>query len=70
MRNRLTARTSGAFVTLLFIGMTAIAQIEFKRPKPAKPLPNPSIINSTRDEVLSMTKQMLETREILQQLNR
>ena len=49
---------------VLLTGITVIAQIEFSRPKPAKPLPNPSIINSARDEVVSMTKQILETREI------
>jgi len=51
-------------LVLLLTGVTAFAQIEFKRPKPAKPLPNPSIVNATRDEVLKLTKQMLETREI------
>lgn len=55
---------SHALFALLLTGTTAFAQMEFKRPKPAKPLPNPSIINATRDEVLSMTKQMMETREI------
>jgi hypothetical protein len=38
--------------------------MEFKKPKPLKPLPNPSIIAATRDEVVSLIKQMLETREI------
>jgi hypothetical protein len=52
------------FLVLMVSGMTALAQIQFSKPKPVKPLPNPSIINSQRDEVLSITKQMLETREI------
>lgn len=64
MSDRVTARASRVLAALLLTGITAVAQIEFSRPKPAKPLPNPSIINSTRDEVVSMTKQMLETREI------
>lgn len=64
MFHRVSARASRVFLILLLTAMTALAQIEFKRPKAAKPLPNPSIINSTRDEVVSMTKQMLETREI------
>jgi hypothetical protein len=55
---------SRVLLIVLLSGMTALAQIEFKRPKAAKPLPNPSIVNSTRDDVLSLTKQMLETREI------
>lgn len=55
---------SRLLVALVLTGITAAAQMEFKRPKPAKPLPNPSIIGSTRDEVLSITKQMMETREI------
>ena len=64
MSDRVTAHTSRVLITLLLTAITAAAQLEFNRPKRAKPLPNPSIINSTRDEVLSATKQMLETREI------
>ena len=64
MSDRVTANALRVLLALLLTGITAFAQIEFSRPKPAKPLPNPSMINSTRDEVLSMTKQMLETREI------
>src|SRR4030095_7155816 len=60
-----TSATGSRVLLIVFLtGVTALAQIEFKRPKPAKPLPNPSIVNSTRDDVLSLTKQMLETREI------
>src|SRR4030095_4273832 len=55
---------SRVLLIVLLSGMTTLAQIEFKRPKAAKPLPNPSIVSSTRDDVLSLTKQMLETREI------
>lgn len=51
-------------IAILLTSMTAVAQIEFNKPKPIKPLPNPSIINASRDDVLSITKQMMETREI------
>lgn len=64
MLDKATAQPSRALFAVLLFGITAFAQMEFKRPKAAKPLPNPSIINSTRDEVQSTTKQMLETREI------
>ena len=64
MSYKVTSYTSRVLFVLLLIGMTAAAQMEFKKPKPLKPLPNPSIFNSTRDEVVSTTKQMMETREI------
>ena len=64
MSDRVTHRSSRVVLTILLTAITGFAQIQFNRPKAARPLPNPSIINSTRDEVLSMTKQMLETREI------
>ena len=64
MTNSLTPRVGRLVFALLLIGATAFAQIQFSKPKPIKPLPNPSIINATRDEVVSITKQMLETREI------
>src|SRR5437763_17088372 len=64
MSDRETAPATRVLLVVLLIGIPAVAQIQFSRPQPAKPLPNPSIINFTRDEVLSMTKQMLETREI------
>lgn len=44
--------------------MMAIGQIQFDRPKTEKPLPNPSIVNAPRDELMTLTKQILETREI------
>jgi len=62
--DRATVIFARVLPVLLVSGMTAFAQIQFSKPKPAKPLPNPSIINSPRDEVLSIIKQMLETREI------
>jgi hypothetical protein len=59
---------SGHVIRALFflslIAMTVGAQIQFDRPKTAKPLPNPSIIAAQRDEAVTAVKQMLETREI------
>lgn len=49
---------------LVMIAIPASGQIQFDRPKAAKPLPNPSIIGATRDELMTSIKQMLETREI------
>jgi len=49
---------------LLALSIAALGQIQFDRPKAEKPLPNPSIIGAPRDEALTVTKQMLETREI------
>lgn len=60
---RRVALLQGALLLLLFAA-TVGGQIQFDRPKTAKPLPNPSIIGATRDEVLTVIKQMLETREI------
>ncbi|HEX8089412.1 MAG TPA: hypothetical protein VF762_11195 [Blastocatellia bacterium] len=60
-------RSGDAVRASLFIflaAMTVGAQIQFDRPKAAKPLPNPSIIGAQRDEVVTVVKQMLETREI------
>jgi hypothetical protein len=48
----------------LFLAVTCAAQIEFSKPKTAKPLPNPSVMSATRDEAVTVIKQMLETREI------
>jgi hypothetical protein len=53
-----------AALACLFLSMTCAAQIQFSKPKTAKPLPNPSIISATRDEAVTVVKQMLETREI------
>ena len=53
-----------ALLFFLVIAITVSGQIQFDRPKAAKPLPNPSIIGAPRDEVLTVIKQMLETREI------
>jgi hypothetical protein len=49
---------------ILLVALTGVAQIQFDKPKPAKPLPNPSIISASRDDVISIIKQMMETREI------
>jgi hypothetical protein len=58
------ARILIAIVAMFFAATAADAQLEFKRPKTEKPLPNPFIMSAARDEVLTVTKQMLETREI------
>jgi len=49
---------------LLSLAAGTSGQIQLSKPKPIKPLPNPSIVGAPRDEVMSITKQMLETREI------
>jgi hypothetical protein len=53
----------GAFLVFA-AAVTVGGQIQFNRPKADKPLPNPSIIAAPRDEVVTTTKQMLETREV------
>ncbi|HXG95330.1 MAG TPA: hypothetical protein VNN73_23545 [Blastocatellia bacterium] len=59
-----TNQILGALAVLFVVSMTTSAQIQFDRPKTTKPLPNPSIVGAARDEALTVTKQMLETREI------
>jgi hypothetical protein len=52
-------------LTLVFPGIEpAAGQMEFKKPKPLPRLPNPSVVGATRDDIIRVTKQMLETREI------
>ena len=53
-----------AALACLFLSVTCAAQIEFSKPKTIKPLPNPSMMNASRDEAVTLIKQMLETREI------
>jgi hypothetical protein len=55
---------SGAVLATMFLIQLSPAQMEFKRPKPLQPLPNPSVVGATRDDIVRVTKQMLETREI------
>lgn len=53
------------FVPAFFLSaMAAGAQIEFSKPKAEKPLPNPSIMSAARDDLLTLVRQILETREI------
>jgi hypothetical protein len=59
----LTLILRAALVGLL-LAVGCAAQIQFNRPKTAKPLPNPSIMNAARDETVTLIKQLLETREI------
>lgn len=56
--------TLRAALACLFFAVTCAAQIQFNKPKTAKPLPNPAIMSATRDEAVTIIKQMLETREI------
>lgn len=49
---------------LFLISWSGGRQIQLQKPKTVKPLANPSIIAAQRDEVVTLTKQMLETREI------
>lgn len=59
------AVTARAFPLLILLtAATTAGQIQLSKPKQIKPLPNPSIMGAPRDEVMSITKQMLETREI------
>ena len=55
---------AGALSTGVLSGGHSRAQIQFGKPKPEKPLPNPFIIGASRDEAMKAAKQMLETREI------
>jgi hypothetical protein len=68
MSNQISTSISRYFFSvalLIFVfTCTAQAQIQFDKPKAEKPLPNPAIIQAPRDEALTVTKQMLETREI------
>jgi hypothetical protein len=52
------------FCLLVAISATAVAQIQFDKPKVQPRLPNPSMISATRDELISVTKQMFEGREV------
>ena len=56
------AITAILLVLVVVSGMSG--QIQLSKPKAEQPLPNPSIIGTARDEILTATKQMLETREI------
>ena len=57
----------GSFFAVLLVALlisSSAAQIEFSKRKPTQPLPNPSVVGAGRDDVVRVTKQMLETREI------
>ena len=67
MLNRTSGLRSILLLPLAFLFVAVVVpgrQIEFSRPKGEQRIPNPSIIGAARDEVLTATKQMLETREI------
>jgi hypothetical protein len=57
-------RAARALMLIPVAFVVAAGQIEFDRPKTDRRLPNPSMIAASRDEVLTVIKQMLETREI------
>ena len=61
---RRKTRSIFSVLMVLLTLIPAAAQIEFKRPKPTQPLPNPSLAGASRDDVVRVTKQMLETREV------
>ena len=48
---------------LVAAAITGQSQIDFDKPKPIKPLPNPMLVTASRDQVRNAAKQMLETRE-------
>lgn len=50
--------------SMLLVALVGVAQIQFGRPKAVPRLPNPSVFAFSRDDVLAVTRQMLETREI------
>lgn len=53
------------FLPLLVVGApTERGQIDFDKPRPVKPLPNPMLVSAGRDDVRNAAKQMLETRQI------
>jgi hypothetical protein len=51
-------------VLICCLFLPVAGQIQLKKPKPAQLLPNPSLIGATRDDIIRVTKQILETREI------
>src|SRR5258706_10866508 len=57
-------RCIAAILAVLVVAPGMSGQIQLSKPKAEAPMPNPSIIGSPRDEILTATKQMLETREI------
>jgi hypothetical protein len=65
--NAIVAAVARAIVSIPVMVLMAVAangQIEFDRPKPVKPLPNPMIMAAARDDVRNAAKQLLETRAI------
>ena len=68
MSNRIDGLRRRCAVPVIMILLLAVlevaAQIQLSKPKGEQPIPNPSIIGAARDEIVTATKQMLETREI------
>ena len=57
-------RGIAAILVMLVVVSGMSGQIQLSKPKAEPSLPNPSIVGAPRDEILTATKQMLETREI------
>jgi hypothetical protein len=61
-------RSSRLWVFMVLISLSVIMppgmQIQFSKPKPVQPLANPYLVGATRDDIIRVTKQMLETREV------
>lgn len=64
LTNRRFALILFCFFALALLSLPSKGQIQLSKPKTEKPLPNPSLLNSQRDDILQATKQMLETREV------
>ncbi len=64
MRIRMIQSLQLLVIFFLCAATLAVAQIQWDRPKSAQRLPNPMILSAPRDELLTLAKQVLETREI------
>ena len=57
-------RGIAAIVVVLVVAAGMMGQIQLSKPKGEPAMPNPAMVGNARDEILTATKQMLETREI------
>jgi|ERR1700733_8101187 hypothetical protein len=58
------SRLAILFPMFIFAALTVRGQIDFDKPKKVKPLPNPLVMQASRDDLRNAAKQMLETRQI------
>ena len=58
------SRGIAALLAVLVVASGMNGQIQLSKPKGEPPMPNPAVVGNARDEILTATKQMLETREI------